>query len=420
MIGFGIAGRPRRRWLALGDPAAAAPSRADGWLALDGSSRSPLAAGSSRTPSAGSSPRSAASPGSVYGVMTTAHGGLAERVDRRGAHLDDRLHRCCTASSPSSRSELLPHATSARAPSAVRRTHPTRPTTRRRPTARLRVLRRSDDMELTRSGSSSSPSSGSATSPRGLRLRRRHAAAGARPADDTRAPGPDQHHRAGLGRQRGVAARRGRRDVRRLPRVVRHAVLRLLPAAAAHPGRADRARARPSSTAHKRHERPRGSPAGTARSSGARCCRRSCGAWRSATSSAACRSTPTRSYVGNLLDLLNPYALLGGLMTLTLFLTHGAVFVALKTAGDDPGTGPPRWRPGSAVVAAVAGGRVPGLDAGRHGTAASGSPPSSPLRSRCWARSAPPARARGLGVPRHLRRASAGGGRPLPRRCSRT
>jgi cytochrome d ubiquinol oxidase subunit II len=39
-------------------------------------------------------------------------------------------------------------------------------------------------------------------------------------------------------------------------------------------------------------------------------------------------------YVGNLWDLLNPYALLGGLVTLTLFTFHGAVFTALKTVGD--------------------------------------------------------------------------------------
>ncbi|WP_422756364.1 cytochrome d ubiquinol oxidase subunit II [Micromonospora sp. WMMD708] len=39
-------------------------------------------------------------------------------------------------------------------------------------------------------------------------------------------------------------------------------------------------------------------------------------------------------YVGGLVDLLNPYALLGGLTTLGLFLTHGAVFLALKTTGD--------------------------------------------------------------------------------------
>ncbi|MFF9842502.1 cytochrome d ubiquinol oxidase subunit II [Streptomyces sp. NPDC013740] len=39
-------------------------------------------------------------------------------------------------------------------------------------------------------------------------------------------------------------------------------------------------------------------------------------------------------YVGNFWDLLNPYALLGGLVTLTLFTFHGAVFASLKTLGD--------------------------------------------------------------------------------------
>jgi cytochrome d ubiquinol oxidase subunit II len=38
-------------------------------------------------------------------------------------------------------------------------------------------------------------------------------------------------------------------------------------------------------------------------------------------------------YVGGLGALLNPFALLGGLATLVLFLLHGAVFVALKTDG---------------------------------------------------------------------------------------
>lgn len=38
-------------------------------------------------------------------------------------------------------------------------------------------------------------------------------------------------------------------------------------------------------------------------------------------------------YVGGFFGLLNPYALLGGATTLLLFLTHGALFVALKTDG---------------------------------------------------------------------------------------
>ena len=38
--------------------------------------------------------------------------------------------------------------------------------------------------------------------------------------------------------------------------------------------------------------------------------------------------------VGGLLVLLNPYALLGGLVTLTLFFTHGLIFLTMKTDGD--------------------------------------------------------------------------------------
>lgn len=40
------------------------------------------------------------------------------------------------------------------------------------------------------------------------------------------------------------------------------------------------------------------------------------------------------NYTGTLFDLLNPYALLGGLTTLLLFFTHGVVFAALKTDGE--------------------------------------------------------------------------------------
>ncbi|MET8950599.1 cytochrome d ubiquinol oxidase subunit II [Streptomyces sp. NPDC004393] len=39
-------------------------------------------------------------------------------------------------------------------------------------------------------------------------------------------------------------------------------------------------------------------------------------------------------YVGGFWDLLNPFALLGGLVTLSLFTFHGAVFTTLKTVGD--------------------------------------------------------------------------------------
>jgi len=41
-----------------------------------------------------------------------------------------------------------------------------------------------------------------------------------------------------------------------------------------------------------------------------------------------------QQYTGTLFTLLNPYALLGGLMTLSVFALHGALFIALKTDGE--------------------------------------------------------------------------------------
>jgi cytochrome d ubiquinol oxidase subunit II len=40
------------------------------------------------------------------------------------------------------------------------------------------------------------------------------------------------------------------------------------------------------------------------------------------------------NYIGGFFALLNPYALLGGLTTLSLFFTHGIIFVSLKTTDD--------------------------------------------------------------------------------------
>ncbi len=42
----------------------------------------------------------------------------------------------------------------------------------------------------------------------------------------------------------------------------------------------------------------------------------------------------SKEFTGNLFTLLNPHGLLGGLVTLGLFVTHGAMYVALKTVGD--------------------------------------------------------------------------------------
>ena len=41
-----------------------------------------------------------------------------------------------------------------------------------------------------------------------------------------------------------------------------------------------------------------------------------------------------KEFTGSLFTLLNPFGLLGGLVTLSLFATHGAMFVALKTDGE--------------------------------------------------------------------------------------
>ncbi|AEG44807.1 cytochrome d ubiquinol oxidase subunit II [Isoptericola variabilis] len=61
-------------------------------------------------------------------------------------------------------------------------------------------------------------------------------------------------------------------------------------------------------------------------------------------------------YVGGFWALLNPFALLGGLTTLTLFLLHGAVFVALKTDGELRVRARGHAQVLSVVAAAVAGG----------------------------------------------------------------
>jgi cytochrome d ubiquinol oxidase subunit II len=42
----------------------------------------------------------------------------------------------------------------------------------------------------------------------------------------------------------------------------------------------------------------------------------------------------TKDFTGTIFTLLNPFGLLGGVVTSLLFLTHGAMFIALKTDGD--------------------------------------------------------------------------------------
>ena len=140
------------------------------------------------------------------------------------------------------------------------------------------------------------------------------------------------HDRPGLGRQRGLAARRRRRDVRRVPGLVRDAVLRLLSRAVPRARRADRPRRRdrvPQQAARTRS-----------------------GATRWDTMLAVSSAVPALlwgvafadfvhgvpidahgTFTGNLLNLLVPYALLGGLTTLALFTFHGALFLTLRVDG---------------------------------------------------------------------------------------
>jgi cytochrome d ubiquinol oxidase subunit II len=41
-----------------------------------------------------------------------------------------------------------------------------------------------------------------------------------------------------------------------------------------------------------------------------------------------------KEFIGSTFDLLNPFGLLGGVTTVLLFLTHGALFISLKTDGE--------------------------------------------------------------------------------------
>ena len=269
-------------------------------------------------------------------------------------------------------------------------------------------------MDLTRrSGSPSSPSCGSATSSSRASTSASACCCRSSAGTTTERARADQHDRPGLGRQRGLAARRRRRDVRGVPGVVRHAVQRLLPAAAADPGRADRARrrVRVPRQARRRRAGARRWDVGDRRrlaAAGAAVGRRV-----RATSCAACRSTPTRSYTGSFFDLLNPYALLGGARPRCRCSSlHGAMFLALKTDGADPRARARAGRRLSASVAAVV--AVVFL----LWTLVERRAASSPSAGSCLASCSPRSRscalvagilrgARGLGLPRHRARSLA-------------
>ncbi|MFD0572868.1 cytochrome d ubiquinol oxidase subunit II [Kitasatospora gansuensis] len=64
---------------------------------------------------------------------------------------------------------------------------------------------------------------------------------------------------------------------------------------------------------------------------------------------------PDKNVTGSLLGLLQPYALLGALATLSLFTLHGALFAALKTTGVVRDRARARVRPLAALTTALVG-----------------------------------------------------------------
>ncbi len=63
-----------------------------------------------------------------------------------------------------------------------------------------------------------------------------------------------------------------------------------------------------------------------------------------------------QNFTGDLFTLLNPYGLLGGVTTVLLFLSHGAIYLNLRTGGDLPerARAVARWASPAAAVAGVA------------------------------------------------------------------
>ena len=162
---------------------------------------------------------------------------------------------------------------------------------------------------------------------------------------------------------------RGRRHLRRLPRLVRHPLLRLLPAAAAHPGLPDRARRR----LRVPGQAPRGaagSATGSTPSSGPRCCPRSCGAWPSPTS---CAGVPidarqgVRRHARGPAQPVRPARRAGHAHP--LHLPRRGVHRA-QDRRRHPRTGPAGWPPGSAWPPRRSRSVFLLLDPGRHAATA--------------------------------------------------
>ena len=78
------------------------------------------------------------------------------------------------------------------------------------------------------------------------------------------------------------------------------------------------------------------------------------------------------NFTGNFFTFLNPYALLAGLTTLTLFTLHGALFTALKTTGDLRGRAATTARAVSVAAVPVAGGFLAWTEFSYRSSAAGG------------------------------------------------
>ena len=146
-----------------------------------------------------------------------------------------------------------------------------------------------------------------------------------------------QYRRARLGRQPGVVDPGRRRDLCGVARALRRELLGILSGDAAGAGGADLAAGRlqvPQQNAGRRA----GAPAGIGRcSSAARCPSLVFGVAMGNllegvpfSFDAELRAT----YAFGLFDLLNPFALLCGLVSVAMLLTHGAVYLAIKTDGE--------------------------------------------------------------------------------------
>ena len=140
-------------------------------------------------------------------------------------------------------------------------------------------------------------------------------------------------HRSGLGRQRGLAGCRRRGDVRRVPGLVRDAVLGLLPRAAAHPLLPDRPR-RLVRVAREERQPTLASLCGRVRTRSAASACRSSGASRSRIFCEACRSTRTATTPGTS-GICSASTPCSPVWRSSLFFAfHGAGYLTLRTTGD--------------------------------------------------------------------------------------